>query len=151
MTDVQNQVSPQLDEYKKSIEEYKKNLIDINRKTQEEFDKSLITLSTVLIGVCLTLRQQFIVRDQTFGFPWPIVLALVCLLGCVAAVLASHRVSMAVNEKMIDAISEGDDPNKYYDQTKRTRWLNASSTWLFFFGLGFTVLFASLSVTGKVH
>lgn len=137
-----------LEQYKK----YGENLQSANSKTQEELDKSLITLSTVIIGVILTLRQQIAAGAPTLGFPifmWiPITLLILCVLG----VLISHFLSLWVNGRLIDAIDnlqQADDPLPLVPEVekahKKRLWVrvsNYASAGLFFFGLVATVAFA---------
>lgn len=135
-------------------QKYRDTLQTANTKTQEELDKSLITLSTVIIGVVLTLRQQISSSLPNFGFPIIMWLAVVFLLGCVLSVLVSHFLSLRVNQKIIDAIDklqqeEGQDSisnqiTKAYEETRFVRRANVCSALMFFLGLLTAVYFAAL-------
>lgn len=129
---------------------YKEKLYEIDRKTQEELDKSLITLSTIVIGFCLTIRQQFVAQNSKFGFPTMFFIAIFLLILCIAAVLLSYRLSMKVNKKMIKAIDSLRAPDEHYSETRIIDIANSTSIWLFFLGLLSTIVFASLGASGNM-
>lgn len=137
-----------LDQYKK----YSENLQSANSKTQEELDKSLITLSTVIIGVILTLRQQIASSVPNIGFPVLMWIAITLLITCVLSVLISHFLSLWVNRRLIESIDnlqQAEDPVGFAEEVQRaherTLWVSVNnyiSAGLFFLGLVAAVSFA---------
>lgn len=133
-------------------EKYSEGLQSANTKTQEELDKSLITLSTVIIGVILTLRQQISTVMPGFGFPPLMWVTIVLLVLCVFSVLISHFLSLHMNQQLIKAIEECRDAQRPIDLLPRVEAVhrktalvavnNYMSAGLFFCGLVAAVAFA---------
>lgn len=141
-------------------EKYSEGLQNANNKTQEELDKSLITLSTVIIGVILTLRQQISTSFPDFGFPFLMWLAIVLLVLCILAVLTSHFLSLHINQRLIQSIDEcrsAEFPQRVlpkveaaHAKTALVAFNNYLSAGLFFCGLVTAVAFA-VSGAGAVE
>lgn len=58
------------DKMREEYRKYSEGLQASNNKTQEELDKTLITLSTAIIGVVLAFRQQIVSGNPNLGFPF---------------------------------------------------------------------------------
>lgn len=137
-------------EIQEQYKEYSEKLYNYNNKTQEELDKSLISLSTILIGVNLTLRQQIAASNPKIDFPPLLLIALTVLTLCVASVLASHYLSISVNKTMIRDIDAGRHPHKSHSRSRFIELANTFSGWIFFLGLILTMLFAGLGTSGRL-
>ena len=136
------------DDLREQYLSYSQSLQTANNKTQEELDKSLITLCTVLIGVALTVRQQVSATNSGFGFPVSLWATIILLLLSILTVLLSHFLSLWVNQSIIDAIDNEKDLDGPYSKTRFVKMANYFSAGLFFVGLLTAVLFAFRAANG---
>lgn len=131
------------------LQAYLDGLYKDNAGTRDELDKTLITLSTVTMGVVLTLRQQIANANPEvpLGFSPPFWWAVYALFTCITVVLVSHFVSMAVNQRIIRAIEgltqwDGAAHEALTRVQQNVRWvkaLNVLSALAFLVGLGCSV------------
>jgi FtsH-binding integral membrane protein len=106
------QESPELHEALKegraTYTQFADKLQAADAKTQEELDKTFITLSTFLIGAVFTLRAQFASTNSSFGFPPILWIAIIVPLACILSIIRSHFLSLEIHRGIYDAIDKWD-------------------------------------------
>lgn len=125
--------------------------------TRDEVDKVLISLSTATMGFLLTLRQQIVANRPSdlppLGFSPLFWTAAGMVFLCIMAVLASHHVSMAVSQRIVDRVEglTSWDEKSYREimniqkLVRRVHELNLMSSLSFVAGLALSVAYITLN------
>lgn len=131
----------------KQLEEYRTYLVTAQKKAQEDFDKTVLTLSGGALGISFAFVKDIIGTS-------PVILKELLLLSwtawgiSVACILFSFYFSNLAFRKAISQV----DKNKAYDQpvgglfSKATALLNALGAFLFLAGVVLIVIFASYNM-----
>lgn len=130
----------------KDMEEYRRLLQDLENKAQDQYDKTVILLSTGALGVSFTFIKDIVDFDS--------VIVLQFLIGAwiswglsTAAVLFSFYTSRTALRKAIEALDE-DKENDHNTHDRLTTVLNALSGTFFLLGLVFMIVFVKNNLGG---
>lgn len=133
--------------------EYRQWLVVAEQKAQEDFDKTVITLSGGALGVSFVFVKDIVGTNPIQNPSW-----LICAWSAWAlstfAVLASFYLSRLALRRAIEQCDDNtifcQPPGGFFSRI--TRWLNASGAILFFVGICFMAAFATKNlVTGGLR
>jgi hypothetical protein len=115
---------------------YKKSLLDSEKKMQESYDKSVITLSGGAIGISFTLFVQIITKSDILYAGW-FVSAWLCWMTSIGCVMASFFTSVHAHRSAYSAVENHTIylEHKKCIWTRSTTYLNYSGGALFLLGL----------------
>ena len=129
---------------KEYLEEYRNHLQDIYQKAQEDYDKTVLTLSSGALGISFAFVKD-IIGPGPISCSGLLYWSWVCWGVSVACVLFSHLTSSYSIRKSIEQVDKGEAYTQriggWYD--KVTSVLNHLSGFLFLAGLVLIILFVS--------
>ncbi len=134
------------------LQEYRQHLVLAEQKSQEAYDKTLLTLSGGALGISFAFVEKFLTDDVAHC-----VALLVCAWFCwglsLAVVLSSHFFSQRALRHAIQQV----DANEIYIRpaggffSKITDICNIAGGVLFFVGLIFMITFVATNLGGISH
>jgi hypothetical protein len=107
---------------------YKKSLLESEKKMQESYDKSVMTLSGGAIGISFTLFVQIITKSDISHAGW-FVSAWLCWMTSIGSVMASYFTSVHAHRSAYNAVEN----HTIYIEHKKCIWTR-STTYLNYFG-----------------
>jgi hypothetical protein len=116
---------------------YREQLVALEQKAQESYDKAVLTLSGGALGVSFAFVSNFVERGATLA-PWALVGAWLSWALSVTATLFSHFTSTWALRRGIEDVDRGQLPvwrSNWYD--RMTAVLNAAAGLLFLVGVLF--------------
>lgn len=129
--------------------EYRKVLIAAEQKSQEEFDKTVLSLSGGALGVSFVFLKD-VIGDAPVAVPWLLIAAWVCWGLSTLAVLASYHLSVLTIRCCIRQIDLCQHEEKFGGEFARwTAWLNVAGAVLFFAGVLSITVFAGVNFSNK--
>lgn len=130
--------------------EYRQWLVAAEQKAQEDYDKTILTLSGGALGVSFAFVKDIIGENPIHNSSW-LVLAWVLWALSTSAVLSSFFVSRLALRKAIVQCDDGtifcQAPGGFY--TKLTRVLNLGGAVLFFAGVLYMAAFVNNNITQR--
>lgn len=124
-------------------DEYRSQLLEYAKQSQNSYDTTLITLSGGALGISFAFVNQFIGDDPMVSFPL-LVIAWTCWIISLVAVLFSFATSNHALRKVVESMDRGqplsEKPGGKLDRL--TSWLNAISGILFAIGVVAMMWFA---------
>ena len=134
------------DKDQKPLQEYRTLLTNIEQKSQEDYDKAILTLSGGALGVTFAFVKN-IVGDSPVQFPWLLYSAWIAWTVSLLATLFSFYFSRKALRKAIGQLDENkihsESPGGYLDKT--TSFLNSSSGLLFIAGVILAIIFVTFN------
>lgn len=132
------------------LAEYRKFLVTAEQKSQEDFDKAVLTLSGGALGISFTFLKD-IVGDNPIAEPAFLIWAWTLWAGSIFCVLFSYFLS---HLSLRTAITQVDNDTIYEQKpggvwARWTALLNISGAILFVLGVLTLTYFASVNVTNK--
>ncbi len=125
--------------------EYRRLLQELENKSQEQYDKTVIMLSTGALGISFAFLKD-IVNLDTAVVIWLLISAWVCWALSVTSVLLSFYSSKSALRKAIEDLDVGKEDNNSDD--KWTTKLNFCSGACFIIGLNFMIAFVISNIGG---
>ena len=127
----------------KALADYRKLLVECERKSQDDFDKSVMTLSGGALGVSFAFVNTFL-ENQPAQALWSLGSAWAVWVLSVACVLYSHYMSAGAFHRAIEYCDTGQHrsavgPENWRD--KAVQWLNALAGFAFVVGAAFAGFF----------
>lgn len=127
-----------------SLNNYRNHLVDADQKSQEDFDKTLITVATSSLGVSLVFIREFI-GEGPVASPGAIILAWSLLASSVGCVLLGFYLSRFALRK---AMSQIDEETIHSEKpggkiSAAVEILNGTSGVLLLLGIGSVIYFAT--------
>lgn len=144
-----------VDEEQSSIEkeadpEYRQWLVVAEQKAQEDFDKTVLTLSGGALGISFAFVKDIVGDNAIYNSSW-LVVAWVSWALSTSAMLGSFFVSRLALRKAIRQCDEGtiycESPGGFY--TVLTRLLNVCGAVLFVLGVCFMAAFVNTNLTDR--
>jgi hypothetical protein len=124
--------------------EYRRYILAAEQRAQEDFDKTVLSLSGGALGISFAFVDKFI-AGKPVVFAWELVLAWVAWAVSMSCVLVSFYMSQQALRHTLVQIDSGriysEPPGGRFDGM--TRFLNPAGMVLFFVGVGFMVVFVS--------
>ncbi|MBK9130614.1 MAG: hypothetical protein IPM20_03080 [Gammaproteobacteria bacterium] len=130
------------------LKEYRQWLVAAEQKSQEDFDKTVLSLSGGALGISFVFLKD-IVGPDSIVYPWYLLVAWLSWGLSTFAVLASYYLS---HQALRHAISQVDGKT-IYDQpaggrySKWTAFLNAAGATLFLIGVICITVFAGANIS----
>ncbi|WP_374562557.1 hypothetical protein [Ideonella sp.] len=129
--------------------EYRKLLVEAERKGQEEFDKTVLSLSGGALGVSFVFLKD-VIGNQPLDLPGLLIAAWVSWGFSTLAVLLSYHLSIHTIRRCIEQIDRCQRDESfggvYAEWTKR---LNVAGAVLFFVGVISITVFAAFNFSNK--
>ena len=131
------------------MDEYRNNLIQAEQKSQDDYDKSIISLSGGALGISLVFYKEVIgsntpLHHELLIWSWGIWAA------SIAAVVVSYFLSRLSLRKAIEQTDKNDFSGGVGGWAARwTSLANALSGVLFVIGIGLFITFLSYNIEGK--
>lgn len=129
---------------------YRQWLVSAEQKAQEDFDKTVLTLSGGALGVSFIFVKDIVGPDSIHQTTW-LVLAWFSWALSTFAVLASFFLSRQALRRAIEQCDDGtifcQPPGGFF--SKATRWLNASGAVLFFAGVCLMAAFVYKNLSNR--
>lgn len=140
----------QAERARESMAEYRRTLVSAEQSSQEDFDKTVLTLSGGALGISFTFLKE-VIAENPVEAPASLLSAWACWGFSTLCVLASFYLSHLALRRAIHQVD---------NQTIRTQRpggifsvitaaLNLSGALLFFTGICFMVHFASINIRNK--
>ncbi|MDQ8037034.1 MAG: hypothetical protein REI12_06395 [Pedobacter sp.] len=131
------------------IESYRNTLIAAEQKSQDDYDKTIVSLSGGALGITLLFIEN-VIGDSAPQETWALISAWSFWAASLAAVVISYFFSRLALRKAIDQC----DSNNYSEgvggwATKTTNALNAVSGLFFVTGIIFVIIFCSHNLGGE--
>ena len=147
MSESSTQPKPPLQDH---LADYRKFLVTAEQKSQEDFDKAVLTLSGGALGISFTFLKD-VVGTNPIAEPAFLISSWLLWAGSIFCVLFSYFLS---HLSLRRAISQVDDKTIYRQKpggnwATWTAWLNISGAILFVLGVFALTYFASSNVTSK--
>lgn len=124
------------------LNEYRNALIVAEQKSQDDYDKTIVSLSGGALGISLVFIKDIVGINQPACL-WAAVSAWSLWACSIASVVASYFSSRVALRKAINQVDEGKLENIGGIATKVTQALNALSGALFILGISFFIVFAA--------
>jgi hypothetical protein len=127
--------------------QYRNHLVAAEQKSQESYDKAVLSLSGTALGVSFAFIDKFLDLENITS-NWLLYSSWTCWGLSITVVLASYFSSQKALRDAINAV----DRNEIYDRTAGglfstvTDWLNASSGLLFSIGVILMIVFVAFNV-----
>ena len=128
--------------------QYRDHLVKAEQKAQDDYDKSILSLSGGALAVSFAFVEKFLQPDRV-GSRWLLLLAWMAWAASVAAVLASYFFSHRALRVAIDQCDQGGSPIPRKPGgrfAKATEVLNVMGGSLFIFGVALIAVFATLNL-----
>ena len=130
--------------------DYRQWLVVAEQKAQEDYDKTVLTLSGGALGISFAFVKDIVGDSPILHSSW-LVLAWVFWALSTSAMLGSFFVSRLALRKAILQCDDGTifckPPGGFY--TRLTRWLNGSGALLFLLGVCFMAAFVQTNITKR--
>lgn len=130
---------------------YRQHLQDACVKSQESFDKTVLSLSGGALGVSFIFLKD-VIGSKPIDAPGLLVATWVAWAASSLAVLFSFHLSHLALRKAISQVDDGsiaDGARPGGGYARATAWLNVSGAVLFFAGVVSIVIFASFNLTER--
>ena len=131
------------------MDEYRNNLIQAEQKSQDDYDKSIISLSGGALGISLVFYKEVIgnnapIHHELLIWSWT------AWAASIAAVVVSYFLSRLSLRKAIEQTDNNDFSGGVGGWgAKWTSLANALSGTLFVIGIGLFITFSSYNIEGK--
>jgi hypothetical protein len=119
--------------------EYRKQLLGLEQKAQEAFDKAVLSLSGGALGVSFAFAKNFVRSDPMEAFSL-LVFAWLSWAGSIGAALFSHYFSQLALRHAVEEVDAGRSPASVLDRI--TGILNAVAGVCFLIGVVLIACFA---------
>ncbi|MCC5099088.1 MULTISPECIES: hypothetical protein [Xanthomonas] len=130
--------------------EYRQWLVVAEQKAQEDYDKTVLTLSGGALGISFAFVKDIVGQNPIQNSSW-LVAAWILWALSTSAMLGSFFVSRLALRRAILQCDDGtifcNPPGGFY--TQLTRWLNGSGAVLFLFGICFMAAFVKTNLTER--
>ncbi len=134
-----------------SLKKHREFLLAATQKAQEEFDKSVLWLSSGALGVSFTFLKDLIYANQIESL-WLLLVAWMCWTLSIFAVFFSYHFSRLALKTTISKIDNGtiyDSPVANERFATFTKWLNRFGVIFLFVGIIFIILFSYFNLHNK--
>lgn len=131
------------------MEEYRNGLIQAEQKSQDDYDKSIVSLSGGALGLSIIFFKE-VIGGKTPLSPEILVFSWIAWAASIAAVVLSYFLSRLALRKAIEQTDENDFTAGVGGwPAKLTAYTNALSGILFVVGIGLFITFSSKNIEGK--
>ena len=131
-------------------DEYRNNLIQAEQKSQDDYDKSIISLSGGALGISLVFYKEVIGKEVPL-LPELLVWSWGVWAASIAAVVASYFLSRLALRKAIEQTDKNDFSGGVGGWAANcTSYANALSGILFVIGISLFIAFSSQNIEGKI-
>lgn len=136
-------------EYEKKVSEYRNILIAAEQKSQDDYDKTLVSLSGGALGISFLFIEHVIGKSEPVSSSL-LISAWACWAISLAATVSSYFCScLAIRKTIVQC-----DANDYSGgiggkAAKATAYLNAASGIFFIIGVVLIIVFCSKNIGGK--
>jgi hypothetical protein len=127
---------------------FRAQLVSLEQKAQEFYDKAVLTLSGGALGLSLIVVKDYL-RLGAGGAGGLIVLALLCWTLSVSCILFSYLSSRKALRNAIRRADRGAQSAQLEEQSNRALGLSTGSGVLFLVGVGFFVAYVAIEPGGK--
>lgn len=142
----QTEAADQLKDYHKHLDEYRSTLVTFEQKSQDDFDKTIIALSSGSLGVSISFIHDYLGAKVPIQ-NWLLLIAWILWSSSLISVLVSFYTSRLAHRYTINQVDKGvineQRPGGRYDQW--TNILNKISGLLYIVGITFFLLFVIIN------
>jgi hypothetical protein len=136
------------DKMSQEIDNYRNVLIAAEQKSQDDYDKTIVSLSGGALGITLLFIEN-VIGDSAPQETWALILAWTFWAASLASVVVSYFLSRLALRRAIDQCDTNDYSSKIGGwATTATNIANAVSGLFFVIGIVFVIIFCSHNIQG---